>query len=177
MGRETTASPRRAQAADKRRQALELRLEGATFEQIAEQIGYRNRSTAYRAVTSAIQNVGHEQAEQLRDLDLTRLDKLMTAVWPKALQGDMHAVDRVLKIVERRAKMLGYDQANVVSINSMRADTVADTTTPSASLRDVLGEVGETTQHHIARIIHQHIPTIAGGGDENPHVIDAKPGA
>jgi hypothetical protein len=41
--------------------------------------------------------------------ELDRLDAMLRACWSKAIGGDMKAVDRVLKISERRSKLLGLD--------------------------------------------------------------------
>jgi len=45
----------------------------------------------------------------LRALELLRLDELLNALWDTAIAGDLKAVDRVLKVMERRAKLLGLD--------------------------------------------------------------------
>jgi len=37
------------------------------------------------------------------------LDELQDAVWETAADGDLHALDRVLAIMARRAKLLGLD--------------------------------------------------------------------
>jgi hypothetical protein len=46
-------------------------------------------------------------------MELERLDRLFAAVWPLAIAGDLAAVDRVLKIMARRAKMEGFDKETV----------------------------------------------------------------
>lgn len=45
----------------------------------------------------------------MRELDLRRLDSLLLTYWPLAKGGDTDALDRVLKILQRRAKLLGLD--------------------------------------------------------------------
>lgn len=100
-------------AAERRRRALQLRLAGATYDQIAQQLEYSGKASAWRAVKEALaagSDLGDRRREEI-DLELTRLDRLLVALWPKAQQGDVQAIDRVLKIGERRAALLasGFD--------------------------------------------------------------------
>lgn len=48
-------------------------------------------------------------ADEVRTLELERLDKFLLALWDKIEQGDPIAIDRGLKIMDRRAKYLGLD--------------------------------------------------------------------
>jgi len=42
-------------------------------------------------------------------LELERLDVMLLALWRRVQNGDERAIDRALKIEERRAKLLGLD--------------------------------------------------------------------
>lgn len=107
--RESRTSPRRITAVDKQRQALELRMAGATFRQIADQLGYKGPQGAQFAVEAALDKTIREPADRLRELDARRLDSLLLTYWPMAKGGNMDALDRVLRILQRRAKLLGLD--------------------------------------------------------------------
>ncbi len=90
---------------DARRNALELRKAGASYEQIATKLGYPDAAAAHTAVQHAL----GEAAESERDtpaLELERLNALLMGLWAKARQGNIAAVDRVLRIQDRRAKLL-----------------------------------------------------------------------
>jgi DNA-binding transcriptional MerR regulator len=100
---------RRLQVLAKQRQALELRQAGYSYDVIAEMLHYADRSGAHKAVTAGLKAALREPAQQLRTLEEERLDKLQTAVWARALAGDAKMVDRALRILERRAKLLGLD--------------------------------------------------------------------
>lgn len=50
-----------------------------------------------------------EDAEFQCSLDLKRLDELLGSVWAAASRGHIQSVEAVLKVIDRRAKMLGYD--------------------------------------------------------------------
>lgn len=100
-----------AAAAARALQALELRKAGATYEAIARQCGYASGSGAYRAVQRELHRMMQEPADDVRQLELARLDDLYRAMVPKALKGDTWSVDRCLKIMERRAALLNLDIA------------------------------------------------------------------
>jgi hypothetical protein len=109
--------PRRipkAEVLEKERRALEMRRAGADYASIAAQLGYANKGGAHKAVTSALaRTIGEtvEDAGELRRVEADRLDRLQLAIWPQAMRGDLNAVDRVLRLFERRARLLGLDAA------------------------------------------------------------------
>lgn len=106
---EPRTSPRRITAIERQRQALELRKAGCSYRVIADQLGYANASGAIKAVAKALRASVQEPAAELRTLELERLDSLLRALWPQAIKGNTAAVDRVLKIMDRRAGYLGLD--------------------------------------------------------------------
>jgi predicted transcriptional regulator len=80
------ASPTRCQAAARRVEALKLRSAGKTYREIAAELGCSVR-TAYRAVTCELEQVRarlSEDAAQYLQLELSRLDHLLTSVWKEA---------------------------------------------------------------------------------------------
>src|SRR5664280_3101378 len=106
--------PREGQL-DIERKALELRRAGGTYEAIAERLGYQTRNGAHRAVARALARNPAADAAGVRELETERLDRLLVAVWPVAMKGDAKAVDQVLKIAERRARLLGLDVPTTVT--------------------------------------------------------------
>lgn len=111
MPRHTGAksNPAAIARADQTAKALELRKAGLTFEKIAGQCGYKNAQLAHRAVSRAIRAIPKEAADEVRSLELERLDRLTLAVWPSAVKGDAKAVESVVKLMKRRACLLGLD--------------------------------------------------------------------
>ena len=96
-------------AAERQRQALQLRQAGVAYEDIAQRLGYSGRSSAWRSVMAALKHTLQEPADEVRTLELARLDRLLLGLWPQAAAGNQGAVDRALRIMERRAKLLGLD--------------------------------------------------------------------
>lgn len=117
-------------------EACRLRAQGLSYRQIAEQLDYSDEAAAYRAISKVLKETVQEPAEELRALEVARLDALLTRAWA-VLERDhvahsggklvmvvgedgqeiplrddaptLAAIDRVLKIMERRAKYLGLD--------------------------------------------------------------------
>ena len=71
-------------------------------------------SNALKALTKEMKG----QAEQIRSLELTRLDELQTAIWADCMDGKLTAIDRVLKIMERRSKLVGLDAPDRLDIKA-----------------------------------------------------------
>jgi len=93
---------------------LNMRLHGLTFFEIARKLpeaGFRRVSVSrvYAIVAKALHSSPHAPARDLRDLELMRLDQLQIAHYKKALKGDTAAAQRVLAIIDRRARLLGLD--------------------------------------------------------------------
>jgi hypothetical protein len=89
--------------------AVELRKAGKSYQAIASHLGYKGPSGAYKAVSTALKKMIMEPVEELRTLEEQRLDTMLAAIWPAVLRGDLGAVDRGLRIMERRAKLEGLD--------------------------------------------------------------------
>ena len=113
---------------DKEKQVLELKRSGATWDAIAEVVGYANGSGAFKAYQRAMTRTLQQPADELRDAEIDRLDRLQRAYWFEAIgskdQPPVHkSAEIVLKIIDRRAKLLGLDaptkiQAEVVTYDA-----------------------------------------------------------
>jgi len=114
---ESTTSQRILKGREREQAAVKLRMGGATYEEIGATLGI-TAMAAYKAVKRALARViakTNEDASELRTLELQRLDKLLLALWGRASKGDDAAVDRVLRVMERRAKLRGLDAPVQVS--------------------------------------------------------------
>lgn len=136
---------RRDDTAQRDAEAVRLRVEGHTYQHIADQLGYNDRSDARKAVEGALTASIREHADELRQMELIRLDSL----WLEAMKvlhaahvtvsngkvvtvekdGEkvpvpddapvLQAIDRLLKIMERRSKLLGLDAPAKVEVMSL----------------------------------------------------------
>lgn len=110
--------------AERRAFVLRMRKAGATYAEIAEAAlrqygpeqlpnGWDERY-AYKDVKRELDKLRNEigdSAETVLTLELQRLDDLLKGLWPLAARKDpdLKAVDRILRLMERRARLLGLD--------------------------------------------------------------------
>lgn len=126
---------RTVRGAQRDAEAATMRARGATYQQIADALGYADRRTAYRAVEKVLTETVTEPSEELRSLELARLDAILAKAWSvmeaehvtvshgKIIRGAdgqplrddgpvLAAIDRILKVSERRARLVGLDAPN-----------------------------------------------------------------
>ena len=122
LGRNSPTAQRRIEAKERALKALELRKKGVRYEQIAQQLGYSNRGNAHKAVMKELNLLAKEcleEAAQVRDLELQRLDDLYLAAWKAIARGSESAIDRALRVSESRRKLMGLDAAQKVDVNGI----------------------------------------------------------
>jgi len=101
--------------AEQQARILEMWIKGESSDTIAEEVGL-SKSTVYRVRKEALQEavpLRDAKAEELRELELQRLDELQAAHWERALSGSILVSEKAAKVVlsciDRRVKMLGLD--------------------------------------------------------------------
>jgi hypothetical protein len=96
--------PPKLRTRERERLAVGLALAGVGFDEIAAQVGYANRSGAWKAVERALQRGAAQDVETLRELELARLDAMQAGLWNAARKGQLGPVDRVLAVQRQRAR-------------------------------------------------------------------------
>lgn len=109
---------KRENRATRRQEAFALRRSGESYENIARHLGVQPK-TVSTWVREAIASMPAEEAEDLRKMELTRLDAVLVPQMRLALAGDGFAVDRVLRIMERRARYLNLDAATTAGVREV----------------------------------------------------------
>jgi hypothetical protein len=61
------------------------------YDEVARQVGYANRGTAHRAVAQALSERLVDGIDELRALEVARLDAMQAALWPQVEAGDPKA--------------------------------------------------------------------------------------
>lgn len=113
------------QREDRRMAALEMMRGGAPLETIRAQLDYHTTDQAKRDLSDALISVVSASNEMSRALELSRLDGLVLTFWPAARRGDVQAADRILKIIETRAKLLGLyapTRTEVVTMDAIESE-------------------------------------------------------
>lgn len=109
---------RQIESTEKQMRALEERKAGLSYQEIAVKVGYRSASGAHAAVRKALKMTLQEPADELRKLEVARLDQMLSALWEKVKEGDTRAIEAALKVEERRARLLGLDEPSEVDVTS-----------------------------------------------------------
>ena len=111
---ESKYSPRRIEAVDKQRQAVELRMAGRTWQEIADALGYADHSGAVRAVQDSLQKTRGVPSAEFRELTLERLTKILQVQWPSMLRGEVPAAKLCLQTIGDMRQLMGVDMPSKV---------------------------------------------------------------
>jgi len=104
--------------------AIQMRLAGATWEEIAIGLGYPTARQALVATERALvkQLASDEDRDKMRKIAGARLERLLRSVWPKAIDPDhpdhLLAVTKAREIVDRHAKLYGLDAPQEVIVHA-----------------------------------------------------------
>ncbi|MFB6568378.1 hypothetical protein [Streptomyces noursei] len=137
--------------AERRAKAIKMKIDGASYSEIAAALGYASRSAAHMDVKRSLEKHVIEEGlaiEAWRELELARLDTLQQAIWDKAMSGDPRAIEAALKILDRRAKLLGLDSAiklEVLTVDALDAQIQRlEAELNAAAIATADSEAGET---------------------------------
>jgi hypothetical protein len=104
-------SSSKAGGSSRRKSALQLHVEGHTFEAIGRHLGV-SRQRAHQLVTEELAAAAKERsalATKALDADLERIDFVLRSLAPKVTRGDDKAASAYLRALTRRAALLGLD--------------------------------------------------------------------
>lgn len=116
-------TPKRAAIAarqlERRGMALDLRKKGATYRQIAQALRGKPPAPKNYDMAAAYRDVAHElalvvqkngeTADEIRQIEIQRLDRLLTILDKLVIQGDIQAINTAIRLGESRRKLLGLD--------------------------------------------------------------------
>ncbi|CCF61166.1 hypothetical protein [Nocardia cyriacigeorgica] len=100
-------------------EALKLRLAGVAYARIAEQLGYSDKSGAFRAVQAVLDRQESHAADELRKLEDARLDLLWLKAFPGVMAGDLKAIEVAAKLHDRRVKLHGLAAPQRVEVQNI----------------------------------------------------------
>ncbi len=143
LGRLTPTAIKRVELQAK---ALELRRDGKTWPAIAKALG-RCPQTVIDWVRAALRDMVQEPADTVRGMELCRLDFMWRKVLPQLKDGDLKAIETALKIMQRRAALLGLDapvRAALQNPDGGPVSFVVELPTQAASIEDWAKLTGTT---------------------------------
>ena len=109
-GRTSAKKKNSADVAEEQAQCYRLRLAGMTLEQIAKQTDL-SKATVHNRITAQIKETVEPLAEEVRKMQLDRLDEWLMHLNGQIRQGRQVArsIEVALRVEERRAKLMGVD--------------------------------------------------------------------
>ena len=141
------------ETAKRRREVIQLREAGATWEKIAGTLLHRHGAEAlpsgwdkryawtdFDRALGKVQEEVKDRARTVREMELKRLRRMQKGLWEDAVEGDTDAVRTVVRLMKRRAALLGLDEPDELDV-----DMGADTETIEA-LMDALQSYPEARQ-------------------------------
>jgi hypothetical protein len=108
---------------------VNLRRSGVAWDAIATQLGYADAGHAHRRFMAVMAAYPREDVDQARQVELDRLDQIQHAIWAQCLDTESKnqhwAIDRMLKLSDQRARLLGLN-APVRQEISVLSESVVD---------------------------------------------------
>lgn len=106
---------RDANAAQRAAMAVKLRSMKMTYEDVAKQCGYANASSCRKAILRELERTVVENVDELRKEECESLERLEFECWKifydkEREKGRLFAVDRIIAIKDRRAKLMSLDK-------------------------------------------------------------------
>lgn len=147
MGQHRTTSPSVAHSAERGWQAVQLRAQRKTFDQIARELGYSDRGAARKAYVRHLEFMRTEtpEAEALRVAESEYLNNLRDKIADGVEVGDLSSIDRAVRISERFAKLNGLDLNESRTAGALEAGAVASLMASSnlhAGIIAAMGRIG-----------------------------------
>jgi ribosomal protein S13 len=121
---------------------IELRKQGHTFEAISQALGI-TRSWAYKLTIFVLDETKTQAAEELRELENRRYDAMMEAIWQDAMSGDLHAIERMIKLSKARRELNGLD---VPSKTQLDMSHKLDETQAKEDFMSILGKIASSLE-------------------------------
>jgi hypothetical protein len=162
----SATAPAIIKTAIRRQMAVELRLQGGTFRQIAETMrsqegispSYDERH-AHEDVAAELDRVRlhtSESAEQVKARQLLQVQELLAGIWPYAKQGDVASFDRVLKALDYEARLLGLFPQQSKESNPRGASasgSIVESNGATLTVREVIVQLNGVDDQNTSNII------------------------
>lgn len=144
---ESIYSPRRLKAVEKQKAALQLRIEGKTWYEIADILHYKSHSGPIGAVETALKRLVAPEVNEYRKMTLERLTQLLSVAWPRAV-GELTEVDEAGAVLNNP----GPDITWMREARAIIADVRALLGTDAPQRQEITGEGGGPIRIEEARL-------------------------
>lgn len=106
---------------------LQKRLSGLSLFDIGQQeTPPCSAQNIHSLISKALRDLPKQPLDQLRALEAHRLDLMTEKLWPAVLMADLAAIATVLRIMGRRAQLLGLDKQPGFGLHGGEGDSDGD---------------------------------------------------
>lgn len=111
--------------------AVQMRIAGASWDEIAEVIGYPSGRDALVATERALEKELRDLSkDSMRQMAGRRLERLLRGVWPKAIDPDnpeqLPAVGKAREIIADHRKLFGLDAPTEIAVHAPTEQELAN---------------------------------------------------
>lgn len=112
------AVKRSMSSAERTRRAMALKLAGASYSQIALNLGYHDASGARKAVQRGMRNALHETSSELKKIHYGRLEHMLMLLWPDVNNRDLSSMNAALAVMDRMERLYGLNAAEKIDVTT-----------------------------------------------------------
>ena len=109
---------------EKTRRAMALKLAGASYAAIAQQMGYSDASAARKAVMRGMKSALQENAGELKRIHYGRLEHMLMLVWSDVNTRDLPSINTALAIMDRMERLYGLNAAEKLEVGVGRETVI-----------------------------------------------------
>jgi len=134
--------------AEKTARAIEMRKLGYTFRRIGRELGMAH-TTAHKYVHAELQALKEQNQEatsEYRELQIQRLEGLLTQHYPQAMKGHLGSTEKTLKIIQQLTDLMGTAAPKKLATTNKEGDE--DAPNGIIVVPAVAGSVEEWLQQH-----------------------------
>lgn len=104
---------------------VQMRRAEHEWQTIADTLGYGSPQAAHKQFMSFLRAYPRDDVEQMRDLELQRIELRCRQLDGKCAAGDPRAIEVWNKLSERRSKLMGLDRPERREVTVLSKDTVS----------------------------------------------------
>ena len=105
-------------SAERTRRAMSLKLAGASYAQIALNLGYHDASGARKAVQRGMKNALHETSGELKKIHYGRLEHMLMLLWADVNNRDLASMSAALAVMDRMERLYGLNAAEKIDVTT-----------------------------------------------------------
>ena len=138
-----------ATVVQKQERAIALYGEGCSYDEIADELGFANRGSAWRAVDRGLRVQRDLRADEDLQTQIDRYEQVLSKWWDRAINGhDAKAANIVLRTLERLDKVLRLGDGE----HAVSQETLVISADPEAYAKQLQQHVEERDRGGRARL-------------------------